>query len=322
MRLDLFLTRELPEPSAIGGLSRSGIQKMIAEAHITLNGKRAKPGTRIKFCDLIEIRWQPPRETELEPQPLPLDILYEDEDCIVVNKAPGMLVHPAAGRRSGTLVNALIHHCPDLKGIGGERRPGIVHRLDRDTSGVMVVAKHAQAFQRIAQQFKERQVGKGYVALVWGKVEPKKGIIDRPIGRHRADRKKMSSLHSLSRRREAITEWQVEDCFTVGPAKNRYCWITFLGLKPRTGRTHQIRVHLADQGHPVVGDRVYGPKRPELMRNGVATPGLVEFPRQALHAERLEFRHPRTGVSMEFRAPLSEDMKRLLDRLREETSTV
>lgn len=317
MRLDLFLTRELLGPSGMGGLSRSVIQKMIEGGQVTLNGRRTKPGIHLKSGDLIEIQWIPPRETALEPEALPLEILYEDEDCIVLNKAPGMVVHPAAGKVRGTLVNALLHHCPDLQGIGGERRPGIVHRLDKDTSGVMIIAKHGQAFHQIALQFKERRVFKEYLALVWGKVDREKGIIDRPIGRHRRDRKKMSSIHFLSGMREAITEWQVEDSFRVGSPGHHFSWVTLLRLRPRTGRTHQIRVHLADQGYPVVGDRVYGRKKQSLARNQVEVLALIDFPRQALHAERIAFSHPRTGVTLEFRAPLSADMKELLDSLRE-----
>ncbi len=318
-RLDIFLVRALSNLGPMGGLSRSGIQKMIAEGQITLNGGRAKAGTRIKLGDQIEIHWRAPKDTELEPESLPLDILYEDEDCIVLNKAPGMVVHPAAGKRSGTLVNALLYHCPDLKGIGGERRPGIVHRLDKDTSGVMVVAKHEQAFHGIARQFKDREVSKKYLALVWGRVEPNEGIMDRAIGRHRGDRKKMSSLYALARKREAATEWRVEERFRVGAAQTRYGWVSFLRLKPQTGRTHQIRVHLADEGYPVVGDRVYGPKRHDLLKSGVA-PGLLEFPRQALHAEKLEFRHPRSGARVAFQAPLPEDIQKVLDDLRRQRS--
>lgn len=316
MRLDLFLAHHFPGPSEMGGWSRSGIQKMIAGGQITLNGQRTKPSTRLKASDWIEIQWLPPQETALVPEQLPLDILYEDEDCIVVNKAPGMVVHPAAGRRSGTLVNALLHHCPNLQGIGGERRPGIVHRLDKDTSGVMVVAKHGQAFHHIALQFKERRVRKEYLALVWGLVEREKGVIDRPIGRHRRDRKRMSSIHSPSRLREAVTEWQVEDRFRIGPSGNRFSWVTLLRLRPQSGRTHQIRVHLVDQGYPVVGDRLYGQRRQGLTKIHLEVPALADFPRQALHAERLGFSHPRSGTSLEFCAPLAPDMQRLLDCLK------
>ncbi|MEK7342045.1 MAG: RluA family pseudouridine synthase [Candidatus Binatota bacterium] len=320
MRLDLFLTRNFPGVGQVEGWSRSGIQRMIAEGQITLNGRKAKPNTRLKPKDFVEIQRVPPRETALAPEPLPLDILYEDEDCIVVNKAAGMLVHPAAGRRSGTLVNALLHHCPNLKGIGGERRPGIVHRLDKDTSGVMVVAKHEQAFHHIALQFKERRIHKEYLAFVWGLVDSEKGVIKRPIGRHRSDRKRMSSLYSLPRFREALTEWQVEDSFRLWAGGDRYSCVTLLRLKPHSGRTHQIRVHLADQGYPVVGDRLYGRKRGDLSRDFAALPTLTDLPRQALHAARLGFIHPRTGVTLDFYAPLPLDMQRLLDILRERQS--
>lgn len=318
MRLDLFLTRNFPPPSETEGLSRSGIQKMIAGGQVKLNGQKTKPGVRLKCSDQIEIQWSPPQATALVPEALPLDILYEDDDCIVVNKAPGMVVHPAAGRRRGTLVHALLHHCPNLQGIGGERRPGIVHRLDKDTSGVMVIAKNDQAFHGIALQFKERRVDKEYLALVWGRMDKEKGMMDRPIGRHRGDRKKMSSIYALSRSREAKTEWRVEESFAVGPFGNRLYWVTLLRVKPLSGRTHQIRVHLADEGYPVVGDRIYARKRHALGRDDQEVTSLTDFPRQALHAERLGFCHPRTGRSLQFCAPLATDMRRLLDFLREQ----
>lgn len=318
MRLDLFLTHHFVALSQRGKVSRSAVQKMIGEGHVTVNGRRTKAATRLKSSDVIEVHLLPVRDVSLVPEPLPLGILYEDEDCIVVNKSPGLVVHPAAGRRSGTLVNALLHHCPDLQGIGGERRPGIVHRLDKETSGVMIVAKHDQAFRHLALQFKERRVHKEYLALVWGKIDRDKGIIDRAIGRHRSDRKRMSSIHSGSRSREALTEWQVEGSFRVGTPGIRFSSVTLLRLTPHTGRTHQIRVHLADQGHPVVGDPVYGWKPQGLARSHVEVPGLADFPRQALHAEKLRFSHPRTGVTVEFQAPLFPDMKRLLDGLREQ----
>ncbi len=317
MRLDLFLTHHCPGAWQTEERSRSVMQRMIAGGQMTLNGQRAKPSTRLKSGDLIEIHSVPLQDSSLDPEPLPLDILYEDEDCIVVNKAPGMVVHPGLGKQSGTLVNALLHHCRNLQGIGGERRPGIVHRLDKDTSGVMVIAKHGQAFHQIASQFKERRVRKEYLALVWGELDKKRGVIDRPIGRHRGDRKRMSSIHCLPRSREAITEWQVEESFEVGLRRHRFSSITLLRLNPRTGRTHQIRVHLADQGYPVVGDRIYGPKRQGLIKNPMEVPGLVDFPRQALHAERLGFSHPCTGVTLEFQAPLPPDMQRLLNCLRQ-----
>jgi 23S rRNA pseudouridine1911/1915/1917 synthase len=225
-----------------------------------------------------------------------------------------MVVHPAAGWKRGTLVNALLHHCPDLTGIGGEKRPGIVHRLDKDTSGIMVVAKHETAFHRLAAQFKERSVGKEYLALVWGRMPKAAGAIDRPIGRHRSDRKKMSSVRALPRAREALTEWRVEAVVATGAARGRFAEVSLLRLKLHTGRTHQIRVHLEDEGHPVVGDRIYGAK-PAAFRGQAIDPELVAFPRQALHAESLRFTHPRTGHAMEFHAPAPPDMARLLEKL-------
>src|SRR5712692_10090879 len=194
MRLDLFLARQRLGPPGAGEWSRSGIQRMIQGGQIVLNGRRTKPSTRLRASDLIEIRELPLKDTELVPEPIPLDVLYEDGDCIVINKPPGLVVHPAAGWKNGTLVNALLYHCPDLPGIGGERRPGIVHRLDKDTSGVMVVAKNGGAFQDLAAQFKDRRVAKEYLAVVWGRMARQKGAIDRSIGRHRSDRKRMSSV--------------------------------------------------------------------------------------------------------------------------------
>ena len=321
LRLDLFLTRYYPCASLAQGWSRSGIQRMITEGQIAVNGQKAKPSTRLKAGDLVEVKQLPPRETPLTPEPLSLDVLYEDEDCIVVNKPAGMVVHPAAGRRSGTLVNALLHHCPNLQGIGGEKRPGIVHRLDKDTSGVMIVAKREPALHHLALQFRERRVRKEYLAFVWGLVEPSKGKIDRPIGRHRSDRKKMSSLYSLPRLREALTEWQVEASFRLGPMGKRHTWVTLLRLRPHSGRTHQIRVHLADQGYPVVGDRLYGRGRGERGKDGAEFSLLADFPRQALHAEKLGFIHPRTGIALDFKAPLPLDMQGLLAFLKERRST-
>ena len=313
-RLDLFLARHfLAEPSL--SLSRSGIQRLIAEGQVTVNGGPAKASTRLKVNDHVQIQQLPPRESTIKPEALPLDIIYEDSDCIVINKAPGMVVHPAAGQPRGTLVNALLHHCPDLEGIGGERRPGIVHRLDKDTSGVMIAAKTMSAFHSLVGQFKRRTVEKEYLALVWGNVVADKGIIDRPIGRHRSDRKRMSSLHFLKRSREAVTVWSVEKRFAFSSLPRTRSRLTLLRLHPRTGRTHQIRVHLADLGHPLVGDRVYGLRRNKSVAGGFSESVLDGFPRQALHAERLTVDHVRTRQRMEFHAPLSNDLCGLLTRL-------
>ena len=314
MRLDVFVTRYLLRESQPCGFSRSEIQRLIGEGEVTLNGNRAKPSARVRVNDRVQVKRPPPRESALEPEALPLTVLYEDSDCIVVNKMAGVVVHPAAGKTSGTLVNALLHHCPDIDGIGGERRPGIVHRLDKDTSGVMIVAKSAFAFRHLARQFKDRKVTKEYLALVWGRVRPETGAIDRPIGRHRSDRKRMSSVHYLSHRRAAVTEWRVERYFP--PVADAGVGVSLLRVKPRTGRTHQIRVHLADLGFPVVGDKIYGRKRKKRTVNQARTPWLDLFPRQALHAEKLVIRHPRTDQRMEFLAPLPDDLRHLLKNLR------
>jgi 23S rRNA pseudouridine1911/1915/1917 synthase len=316
MRLDLYLTRYLLAEIPWSRLSRAAIQKLIAKGQITLNGVPTKASARVKFNDRVNIQPLPPCESRLRSEALPLEILYEDPDCIVINKAPGIVVHPAGGQITGTLVNALLHHYPELDGIGGERRPGIVHRLDKDTSGVMIVAKNGMALQNLVAQFKKRTVQKEYVALVWGKVEAGRGIIDRPIGRHRSDRKRMSSVHFLHKRREAVTEWHVEERFEFDVGAQARRWLTLLSLRPRTGRTHQIRVHLADMGYPLVGDRIYGRKRKGGMTKPPIVPALDAFPRQALHAEKLMIDHVRTGQRMEFCAPLPNDLQDLLNFLR------
>jgi 23S rRNA pseudouridine1911/1915/1917 synthase len=312
LRLDLFLARRSSSDGRPDGLSRAEIQRLICEGRVSVNGRRTKASVRLKPNDTIRIQTLPLRDTSLLPENIPLDILYEDEHCIVINKAAGMMVHPATGRYTGTLVNALLHHCPDLGGIGGERRPGIVHRLDKDTSGVMVVAKTQNAFQRLGRQFKDRQVQKEYLALVWGKMSADCGVIDRPIGRHRSDRKRMSSRYPLPKRREAITQWQVEKLFKSGTSAT---WVSLLRLKPKTGRTHQLRVHLADLGHPIVGDRIYGHKRKGDARKNLYGKVLDAFPRHALHAEKLSFFHPGNQTYMTFRAPLPQDMQDLLNML-------
>jgi 23S rRNA pseudouridine1911/1915/1917 synthase len=310
MRLDLFLARHC----AGEGLSRSAIQKWVADGHVTVNGKKSRSSARLKANDLIEIASFLPDDSSLAPEALPLEILYEDDDCIVVNKAAGLVVHPAAGKTRGTLVNALVYHRPELALVGSARRPGIVHRLDKDTSGVMIVAKTPLAYQQLVNQFKERRVHKEYLALVWGRLEKEHGIIDRSIGRHRADRKKMSSLRFASNAKRAVTEWRVEETYPVGARAKSLSHVTLLRLKPDTGRTHQIRVHLADMGFPLVGDKTYGRKTGiAAAANGAA---VIDFPRQALHAAKLGLTHPRTGVELEFRANLPADMESLLNRLK------
>ena len=319
MRLDLFLARQFmdgTEPRL--GLSRAAIQKLIAEGQITLNNAMTKASTRVKSDDRVDIYFLPPRETGLRAEALPLDILYEDADCVVVNKAPGIVVHPAAGRSSGTLVNALLHHCADLAGVGGERRPGIVHRLDKDTSGVMIVAKNMRAFHQLVAQFKNRTVEKEYIALVWGGMRggPRERSIAPSVGP--LGPKRMSSLHMGGRAREAITEWWVEERFSFDHHSAPLRAVTLLRLRPRTGRAHQLRVHLADMGNPLIGDKVYGRKRNGNAAKLVGDQIIIDsFPRQALHAEKLTLVIGQNLRRMQFVAPLPNDLQKLLLCLRE-----
>lgn len=315
MRLDVFLAARLADAGLDRALSRAEIQRLITEGSITLNGARSKSSAKVKANDRIDIQALPPRETGLKAEALPLDIIYEDGDCLVINKAPGMVVHPAAGRTDGTVVNALLHHCKDLAGIGGERRPGIVHRLDKDTSGVMIVAKNMLTFHHLVDQFKKRQVHKEYVALAWGKMIPVRGQIDRPIGRHRSNRKRMSSLSFGSKARAALTDWQVLEYFPSRSDDLRG-GVSFVRLVPHTGRTHQLRVHCADMGFPLVGDKLYGQGRHGSARRGAENLLLKDFPRQALHAEKLRIRLVQSAKLAEFRAPLPPDMDALLMTLR------
>ena len=316
MRLDVFVARHCAVPTAADIMSRSAAQKLIDAGHVTVNGGRVKSSARVKLADRIEIQLPAVREIGLLAEDLPLTFLYEDQDIIVIDKAAGMVVHPAAGRASGTLVNAILHHCPAIAGIGGERRPGIVHRLDKDTSGVMVVAKNDLAMRSLVNQFKGRTVRKEYVALVHGRMAGERGEIDRAIGRHRSDRKRMSSLRVFGKSREATTQWIVESRYAVPMAGRGVAWYCLIRLVPRTGRTHQIRVHLADLGHPLVGDRVYGRRRavaPQVESFGAAVDG---FSRHALHAEKLCFDNVRSGERLEFRAPLADDLANLVESLK------
>jgi 23S rRNA pseudouridine1911/1915/1917 synthase len=312
LRLDLFLARQFSSDAKFDGFSRAELQRLITEGQITINNRQAKASARLKRNDIIRLQSLPLRESSLLPENIPIDILSEDEHCLVINKAAGVMVHPATGKSTGTLVNALLYHCPDLGGIGGERRPGIVHRLDKDTSGAMVVAKTQSAFQYLARQFKQRQIQKEYVALVWGKLKGASGIINQPIGRHRSDRKRMSSRYGLANSREAVTEWRVEKVLEIDSVSASPPCVSWLRLKPKTGRTHQLRVHLADLGFPIVGDKVYGYKRKGHAGQSDSLSQLTSFPRQALHAEKLSFLHPASKNPMSFCAPLPEDMQELL----------
>lgn len=288
-RLDVFL-------SGVSGLSRARVQRLIAAGHVLVGGRPQKAGHRVTPRQRILLRIPPATPPRLTPEAIPLDILHEDEDVVVLNKPPGMVVHPGAGRSTGTLVQALLAHCGSLPGIGGVERPGIVHRLDRDTSGVLVVAKTEAAQRSLSRQFNTRVVKKRYLALVHGEVRQDSGRIEAAIGRRRHDRKRMGVR--LRGGREARTVYHV---------LRRHPEMSVLALDLETGRTHQIRVHLAHIGHPVIGDRVYGGRR-ERRRAGSDAPPAE---RQMLHAWRLGFQHPATGAWVEFTAPLPADFLRL-----------
>ena len=298
-RLDVFVAARIPD------MSRSHAGVLVQKGRVRVNGVVKRPSHRLRAEDSVVVEDMPPEPIDLRPEPIPLDILYQDIDLVVVNKPPGLVVHPAPGHSHGTLVNALLHHCPDMDGIGGELRPGIVHRLDRDTSGVLVAAKNDRSHAALVRQFEHRTVRKTYLALVFGEFPKDSGSISLPIGRHPKDRKKMSiaSRHP----REAHTDWQVGE---------RFAGVTLLEIDLRTGRTHQIRVHCAAVHHPVVGDPVYSGKQARNLNP--ATRRLVApIRRQMLHARRLEFQHPGTGKKMRIEADMPDDMAELLEGLRD-----
>jgi 23S rRNA pseudouridine1911/1915/1917 synthase len=296
MRLDRFLVSVLP------GHSRSQIQRLIREEQVRIDGRDARANQTVRIGQQISVEIPAPVDPEPQPEALPLTILYQDRDVIVIDKPAGMVVHPAAGHESGTLVNALLHHIDDLSGIGGEKRPGIVHRLDRGTSGLMVVAKHDVAHVELARQFREREIEKEYLALVWGDVRAGRRI-DAPIGRDPSNRKKMSAR--ARRSREAVTR--------IVRAEPLHPMLTLARVAIHTGRTHQIRVHLHAIGHPIVGDALYGGVHRRVPGDLKA---VTHLERPFLHAARLAFGHPSDGRRMEFDSPLPDDLQRVLDELR------
>ncbi len=289
LRLDVFLAERNPE------LSRSRIQGLIEESLVTVNDRPAKAGYRVRQGDTVSMVVPEPEPLHIEPEAIPLDIIYEDEHLIVINKPRGMVVHPGAGNYTGTLVNALLHHCPDLSGINGVTRPGIVHRLDKDTSGLLMVAKDDFTHLDLARQLEKRTVSKGYLALVYGEPGRERGTVNAPIGRHPRDRKRMAA--NVRNGKPAVTHYEV---------LRRYKGYTLLRVTPETGRTHQIRVHLTHIGLPLVGDLIYGRARPALGLEG-----------QFLHAHKLGFVHPRTGEQLLFTAPLPPELEAVLQQLEE-----
>ncbi len=286
VRLDAFL-------SADGALTRSQAARLIAEGRVRVNGKPAAKSARLSGGETVTVDVPQLRETALPPQDIPLDVVYEDDDVIVVNKPKGLVVHPAPGHPDGTLVNALLHHCGDsLSGIGGEKRPGIVHRIDRDTSGLIIAAKNDAAHLALSAQLKDHSLSRTYECLVTGNMKQDSGTVDAPIGRSSADRKKMAVVPTG---RRAVTHWEVVA---------RYPGVTHLRCRLETGRTHQIRVHMAYIGHPILGDTVYGAKK--------LVPGLTG---QCLHATGLRFVHPRTGEPVELHCPLPPEFTAMLQKL-------
>lgn len=298
-RLDLAVVRLAPD------ITRATAQRLIEAGLVTVDGKPAKASLKLKGGEAIVIAIPPPAPAEPLPEAIPLDIVYEDADLVVVNKPAGMVVHPAAGNPAGTLVNALLAHCRDLSGIGGEIRPGIVHRIDKETTGLLVVAKNDRAHEALSRQFREHSIKRVYVALVYGAPKEERGRIEGVIGRHPTERKKMSgkSRHG----KPAVTHWRVA---------GRFPGMTLLTLRLETGRTHQIRVHLSEAGFPLVGDPVYGGSgRAATIRDPLLKKLVKELGRQALHAKTLGFVHPADGRYLEFDSELPADMARLLDYL-------
>lgn len=288
-RLDAFLSRSAE------GLSRSAAQKLIADGNVRLNGSPARKNHRLRVGDSVELTIPEPRDVDIAPKQMPLDIVYEDEDVAVINKPKGLVVHPAAGHQDDTLVNGLLYAMGDsLSGINGELRPGIVHRIDKDTSGLLAIAKNDLAHTVLASQLKDHSMARTYEAVVCGSFKEDRGTVDAPIGRHPTDRKKMCVTQRNSK--NAVTHWEVVE---------RFRGYTHIRCRLETGRTHQIRVHMAYIGHPILGDTVYGHKKPELGQDS-----------QCLHAGALCFRHPRDGRPVMVFAPLPDYFQSVLDKLR------
>ena len=285
-RLDLFLLQKFPE------LSRSHLQKIITDGKVLINSNTSKPSYKLNVNDVVSVYEIEVQPLNIEAEDIPLDIIYEDSDIIVINKARGMVVHPADSVFRGTLVNALLYHCKDLSGINGVMRPGIVHRLDKDTSGVMVAAKNDKAHINLSEQIQSKTAKRTYLAIVHGRISDNSGVIEGAIGRHKIDRKKMAITPDG---KPAVTEFRV---------LKRFKDYTFVECNLKTGRTHQIRVHMTSIGYPLVGDPKYGVRKNPFDIKG-----------QALHSHKLTLYHPATGEQMNFTAPLPEDMKKILESL-------
>ncbi len=280
-------------PAHVPDLSRAMAQRLIKAGEVTVNGRPSKPSYRVQVGDEIVVRVPIEMPAPVVPENIPLDVIYEDDALLVVNKPAGMVVHPAYGHASGTLVNAVLAHCPQIADVGGPDRAGVVHRLDKDTSGLILIAKDDVTRAALQRQFKRRQVAKTYLALVEGQMQPREGVVEAPVGRDKRQRKKMAVVRSG---REARTLYRAIEYFAN---------YTLLEVRPHTGRTHQVRVHLSWLGYPIVGDAVYGRHRQRLLRG-----------RHFLHAARIRFSHPATSEEVEFEAPLPPKLATVLDQLR------
>ena len=305
VRLDVFLSKRLPDTS------RSQVQKLIADGAVQIDGKQVKPNHILRPSEIIRVTLPKPNWPDLEPENIPLDIAYEDDDLIVINKPAGMVVHPAHGHRSGTFVHALLYHCKELSSVNDPYRPGIVHRLDMDTSGLLVAAKNDRVHRDLALQFSKKTALRRYVAIVWGHLKKRKDRIESNLDRSKKDRKVFTVAETGKR---AATQYEVQETYPL---------TTLVHLRLETGRTHQIRVHLSHLGHPVFGDQMYGGRTRKLggLNRGdtaLAIELLEMMPRQALHAQTLGFLHPTTKEDIFFECPIPEDMQRVLDRLEEE----
>ncbi|MEW6163360.1 MAG: RluA family pseudouridine synthase [Nitrospirota bacterium] len=289
-RLDTFLAKKT-------GITRSQIQKLIGKGDVIVNGRSVSQNYKVKKDDLISLKVPEKKPEGLIPEPIPIDTLYKDDHIVVVNKPAGMVVYPSAGHNHGTLMNAISYHCRRLATVGRPSRPGVVHRLDKDTSGVMVIALSDEAYYNLIEQFRHRAIKRRYIALIYGNIRKNEGEIALKIGRSESDRKKMSTR--MKKGKEAVTRWKVLERF--GNA-------TLIEARSGTGRTHQIRVHFASMGHPLLGDRAYGKKTTLKWKMENGKWKTLTFPRQMLHAELLGFTHPVTGKYLEFSTPVSEDM--------------
>jgi 23S rRNA pseudouridine1911/1915/1917 synthase len=304
-RLDQWLADRL------GDLSRSRLRSLIDEGRVSVDGRAARPSARLRAGQRVVVRVPPPPPERLAAEPIPLRVVYEDADVLVVDKPAGLVVHPGAGRRTGTLAAALLAHAPEVAGVGGPGRPGIVHRLDKGTSGLLVVAKTPRAYGDLTAQLAARRVTRRYLALVHGEVAPEEGVVDAPIGRHPRERTRMAVLPA-GRGKRAVTRFRVLE---------RLRGFTYLEARLDTGRTHQIRVHLGALGHPLVGDPTYRPRRAPRVEDPRLQALVEELGGPALHAAVLGFRHPVTGAALEFVSPLPDRMERLLSHLRTARAT-